>query len=130
MIYNPPASLSPVIEMDIANFSKPDEIRTFEKGRLELVNINGRLVGKGTFQPGWKWSKHVKPIVKTASCEAPHLQYQLSGKMHVVMDDGREAESKAGDVVSLESGHDAWVVGNEPVVVVDFQGMTEYARAG
>jgi hypothetical protein len=119
-----------VIKMDIGNFSKPDEVRKFEHGKLELVNIDGKMVGRGTFQPGWKWSKHVKPIAKTASCEAPHFQYQLSGKMHVVMDDGTEAESVAGDVVSLESGHDAWVVGNEPVVVGDFPGMVDYAKAG
>ena len=85
--------------------------------------------GRGTFQPGWHWSESVKPTAKTESCEAPHYQYQVSGVMRVRMDDGTEFDTKAGDVCMLPPGHDAWVVGNEPVVVVDFQGMADYARA-
>jgi len=75
-----------------------DEVRQFEKGKLELVKIGGATVGRAVFQPGWKWSKHVKPIAKTKSCEAPHFQYQVSGTMHVVMDDGTEKDLRAGDV--------------------------------
>ena len=115
-------------KMEIKNFGAPDEVRTFEKGRVELVKIGDVVIGRGTFEPDWKWSNHVKPLAKTKSCEAPHFQYQISGTMKVVMDDGTTRECKAGDVSLLPSGHDAWVVGNEPVVVVDFQGMADYAK--
>jgi len=113
---------------EIKSFSKPDEVRTFPKGKVELVNIGGAAVGFATFEPGWKWSDSVKPLVKTKSCEAPHFQYQLSGTMHIVMDDGSEFDSRAGDVTLLPIGHDAWVVGNERVTIVDFQGMLDYAK--
>jgi mannose-6-phosphate isomerase-like protein (cupin superfamily) len=110
------------------NFSQPTEVRTFEKGKVELVKIGGALVGRAILQPGWKWSTSVKPIAKTNSCEAPHFQYHISGTLKVVMDDGSEFTLKPGDVSLLPMGHDAWVVGNEPVVVVDFQGMVDYAK--
>jgi hypothetical protein len=110
------------------SFNKPDEIRKFPKGYVELANIGGATVGRGVFEPGWRWSTSVKPIAKTESCEAPHFQYHVSGVLMVVMDDGTEIECHPGDVSILPSGHDAWVVGNEPVVVVDFQGMVDYAH--
>jgi len=112
------------------NFEKPDEVREFPKGRVEIVRIGGTTVGRATLQPGWKWSTCVKPIAKTNSCEAAHFQYQLSGVVMVKMDDGTELELRAGDVSLLPPGHDAWVVGDEPVVVVDFQGMVDYAKKG
>jgi hypothetical protein len=115
-------------KMEVANLNEPDETRKFEKGKLELVKIGGAAVGRGKFDPGWKWSKHVKPIAKTKSCEAPHFQYHVSGILHVKMDDGTERDVGPGEVSYLPPGHDAWVVGNEPVVVVDFQGMVDYAR--
>lgn len=115
-------------KMEVKYFTSPDEVRTFEKGKVELVKIGGAMVGKATFEPGWKWSLHVKPLVKTEWCEAPHFQYLVSGTMHVVMADGTETDLKPGCVSLLPSGHDAWVVGNEPVVGVDFQGMVDYAK--
>ncbi len=114
---------------ELKRFSKPEEVRSFPKGKVELVRIGGALIGRATFEPGWKWSESVKPLAKTKSCEAPHFQYQLSGTLHIVMDDGTEFDSRAGDVTLLPVGHDAWVVGNEPVVLVDFQGMIDYARS-
>ena len=114
--------------MEVKTLSSPDETRTFEKGKLELVKIGGATVGRAVFQPGWRWSTSLKPLVKTKSCEAPHFQYHVSGVLHVVMDDGTERDCKAGDVSMLPPGHDAWVVGNEPAVVVDFQGMIDYAK--
>lgn len=110
------------------DFKTPDEIRTFEKGKLELVNIGGGVVGLLTLEPGWRWSEHVKSIAKTQWCEAPHFQYQLSGRLHVVMVDGQEFETVPGQIAWVPSGHDAWVVGNEPVVVVDWSGATHYAK--
>ena len=115
-------------KMEARSFSSPDEVRQFEKGKLDLVKIGGATVGRAVFQPGWKWSMHLKPIAKTKSCEAPHFQYHVSGTLHVVMDDGTERDLRAGDVSLLPPGHDAWVVGNEPAVVVDFQGMVDYAK--
>jgi hypothetical protein len=109
-------------------FGKADEVRTFPKGRLELVTIGGATIGRATLEPGWRWSTSVRPIVNTKSCEAPHFQYHLSGTLKVVMDDGTEFVCRPGDVSILPSGHDAWVVGDEPVVLVDFQGMVEYAK--
>ena len=114
--------------MQVKSLNKPEEVRTFDKGKVELVKANGAMIGRAVFQPGWKWSESVKPIAKTKSCEAPHFQYHISGTLHVKMDDGTELDLKAGDIAYLPSGHDAWVVGNEPVVVVDFQGMLDYAK--
>lgn len=113
---------------EVKSLEKPEEVREFEKGRVELVNVGGRVVGRAVFQPGWKWSSHVKPIVKTASCEAPHFQYQLSGRMQIVMNDGTRLVTKAGDVMNIPSGHDAWVLGDEPVTAIDFQGLVDYAK--
>ena len=107
-----------------------DEVRTFPKGKLELVHTEGGTVGRLTLEPGWKWSEHVKPIAGTESCEAPHFQYHISGRLRIRMDDGQELEAGPGDVTVLPMGHDAWVVGDEPVVLVDWHGATEYARRG
>jgi len=76
-------------KMEVKSLSAPDEVRTFEKGKLELVKIGGAVIGRATFQPGWKWSDFVKPLVKTKSCEAPHFQYHISGTLRVKMD-GRD----------------------------------------
>jgi hypothetical protein len=114
---------------EVMSFGKPDEVRSFPKGRLELIKIGGATVGRAVFQPGWKWSESVQPIAKTVSCEAPHFQYHISGVLLVKMDDGTEFTCRPGDVSLLPSGHDAWVVGNEPAIVVDFQGMIDYAKA-
>jgi len=103
--------------------SDPDEKRSFDKGQLELVTLGGITFGRATLQPGWKWSTCVKPIVQTGSCEASHLQYHVSGRIRVRMDDGSEDEFGPGEVSRLPPGHDAWVVGDEPVVVIDISGM-------
>jgi hypothetical protein len=113
---------------EVKNFEKPDEVRIFPKGRLELINVGGAMVGRAIFEPGWRWSESVQPLVKTKRCEAPHFQYHVSGVVRIRMDDGSEFICKAGDVSLLPSGHDAWVEGKEPAVVVDFQGMVDYAK--
>ena len=114
---------------ELASFSKPSEVRTFPKGRVELVKIGGVTVGRAIFKPGWRWSSSVQPLAKTPSCQAPHFQYHVAGILMVKMDDGTELECRPGDVSFLPSGHDAWVVGNEEAVIVDFQGMVDYAKA-
>jgi hypothetical protein len=91
--------------------------------------MSGGVVGKLVLEPGWRWSKDVKPLAKTASCEAPHFQYHLSGKLAVKMDDGTEFVAGPGDVTAVPSGHDAWVVGSEPVVVIDWSGASDYGKA-
>ena len=110
-------------------FAQPDEVRVFDKGKLELVNIRGGAVGRLTLEPGWRWSTHVKPIAKTDWCEAPHFQYVVSGRLHAVMEDGREFEAGPGSVVSLPAKHDGWVVGNETTVLIDWEGVANYAKS-
>ena len=110
------------------SFGKPDEVRKFPKGRLETLKVGGVTIGRAVFEPGWRWSTSVQPLAKTKSCEAPHFQYHVSGVLKVLMDDGTEFTCRPGDVSLFPSGHDAWVDGKEPVVVVDWQGMVEYAK--
>jgi quercetin dioxygenase-like cupin family protein len=124
--FNQGAPTMPTVEQKI--FAKPDEVRIFEKGKLELVNIRGGVVGRLTLEPGWRWSTHVKPIVKTDWCEAPHFQYMVSGRLRALMEDGSEFEAGPGSVVWLPARHDGWVVGNETVVLIDWEGVTNYAR--
>jgi hypothetical protein len=112
------------------DFRQPDEVREFPQGRLELIRIGGAMIGRAIFEPGWHWLTSVQPIAKTRSCEAPHFQYHVAGILRIKMDDGAEFDCKPGDVSLLPSGHDAWVVGDEPAVVIDFQGMVDYAKAG
>ena len=109
-------------------FLQPDEVREFPEGNAALLNIGGGVIGRLTFEPGWRWSEHIKPIAGTELCEAPHFQYHVSGTLHVVNDDGSEYDARPGDVTALPTRHDAWVVGDEPVVVVDWSGATNYAR--
>lgn len=112
----------------IVSFDRPKDVRQFPLGRLELVEIGGATVGRAVFEPGWRWSTSVQPLAKTPSCEAPHFQYHVAGVLRVLMDDGSQFDCRPGDVSLLPSGHDAWTVGDEPAVVVDFQGMLDFAR--
>jgi hypothetical protein len=109
-------------------FAKPDEVRQFPHGRVEIVKVGGADIGRLVLEPGWRWSNDVKPIAGTELCQAPHMQYHVSGRIAVRMADGTEFEAGPGDVTSLPQGHDAWVVGDEPVVVVDWYGASNYAR--
>jgi hypothetical protein len=116
--------------VELKNFASADEVREFPQGRVELITIGGATIGRAIFEPGWRWATSVQPIAKTSSCEAPHFQYHVAGILRVKMDDGAEFDCRPGDVSLLPSGHDAWVVGDEPAIVVDFQGMIDYARGG
>jgi hypothetical protein len=118
-------------EVEVKSFDSPDEVRPFEgKGEAKVVNIGGRVVGRGTFEPGWRWSENIKPIAGTDSCQVSHLGYCISGRMKVFMDDGTEGECGPGDVVAIPPGHDAEVVGDEPCVFIDFGEFGDYAKRG
>jgi hypothetical protein len=102
------------------------EIIRLERAKIQSVTVAGRKVAKFEIQPGWKWSTDIKPKVGTEWCEAPHFQYLISGRFRTKLKDGTEFEAKAGDVYSVPPGHDAWVVGNEPAVGIEFsaEGIT------
>jgi quercetin dioxygenase-like cupin family protein len=111
------------------NFASPDEVRPMAgKGQIEIVKLGDGVVGKATFEPGWRWSTHVKPIAGTESCQATHLGYVISGHQKVALDNGSELELGPGDVFAIPPGHDGWVVGDEPLVMVDFAGMEHFAK--
>src|SRR5271168_4973665 len=103
-------------------FESPDEVRPFagEKGKVELVDMGGNSVGRGTYEPGWRWSEHVGPLVGSTICEATHLGVVLSGRQRIRLNDGTELEIGPGEVFHIPPGHDGWAVGAEPCVVVDF----------
>ena len=110
------------------DFATPDETRDFPHGHVDLVRIGGAEIGRLTLEPGWRWSTDVKPIAGTDSCQVPHFQYHVSGRLGVRMDDGTEFIAEPGDITSLPPGHDGWVVGDEPVVVIDWFGASTYGR--
>ena len=115
--------------IEVKNFDSPDEKRPFEgNGYAEVVNLGGRIVGRGVFEPGWRWSDNVKPIAGTDSCQVSHLGYVISGRMRIYADDGSSGEIGPGDVYALHPGHDAEVVGNEPCISLDFGEFGDYAK--
>jgi hypothetical protein len=114
---------------EVANLNQPTETRRFDLGKVEVVEIGGGTIGRLTLEPGWRWSEHVKPVANTDWCEAPHFQYQVSGILHVVMSAGDEYDFVAGAVAVVPPGHDAWVVGDEAVVLIDWNGASAYARS-
>jgi hypothetical protein len=109
-------------------FATPDEIRKFEHGRAEILNVDDAAIGRLVLEPGWRWSNDVKPIAGTELCQAPHFQYHVSGVVRIMMEDGTTFDAGPGDITSLPSGHDAWVIGDEPVVLVDWYGASNYAK--
>jgi uncharacterized cupin superfamily protein len=107
------------------SLDSPDETRSFEKGRLQIANIDEVTAGRVTLEPGWQWSECVKPLAGTDSCEVQHTGYAVAGRMKVVMDDGSEQEIRSGDMYVIRPGHDAWIVGDETFVGVDFSSDIE-----
>ncbi len=120
------ASITAAVECK--SFEKADEVRTFEKGRIEFIHTPAGSVARLTFEPGWRWSEHVKPLAGTDWCEVRHFSYLVSGRIHIAMQDGTEFDMNPGQVSLLEAGHDAWVVGDEPAVFIDWGGVSDYAR--
>jgi mannose-6-phosphate isomerase-like protein (cupin superfamily) len=117
-------------EMLSRNLDKnPDEVRKFSNGKMDIANLGDTVIARITAEPGWSWSKDVKPIVNTHSCQMTHTGYTISGRMRVRMDDGTEQEFGPGDATYVPPGHDAWVVGNEPFVAIDITGGKQYATS-
>ncbi len=111
------------------SFGTPDETRSFEFGEARQLKIGGADIGLLTFQPGWRWTEHIKPFAGTDLCEQPHFMYHISGTLRALMADGSEFDIQAGDVALLPPGHDAWVVGNEPVIAIDWYDASNCAKA-
>jgi quercetin dioxygenase-like cupin family protein len=111
----------------LKRFENPDEIRTFDKGTFELVHIGGMTIGRATYQPGWKWSEHVGRALGKRICDVEHVGMVVSGCATAAMDDGRIIEMRAGDLFFIETGHDSWVVGDEPYVSIHLMGAADYA---
>ena len=117
-------------QIERKSLDTPDETRYFKdnKGKAEIVTIGGVTLGRGTFEPGWIWNKHIQPISETSSCHVAHTGYILQGRMLVKMDDGSEEEFGPGDAFYMPAGHNAWVVGDEPCVLIDITGFGKYAK--
>ena len=111
-------------------FETPDEVRTFEKGKVEIVNLGGRTIGRASYEPGWKWSVHVGPAVGAVRCSVEHVGLVLAGTATAAFDDGRVIELKAGELFYIPPvPHDSWVVGDEPYVSLHFLGAEKYATS-
>ena len=112
------------------NIDQPDDKRSFEHGEVLMVRVGDATIGRAVFNPGWRWSTDVRPLAGTSSCELAHTGYVISGRMRVRMNDGTEAEFGPGDAHYVSPGHDAWVAGEEPLVVIDFTAPAQLAGAG
>jgi quercetin dioxygenase-like cupin family protein len=115
-------------EVILKRFENPDEVRTFEKGKFELVHLGEMTIGKASYEPGWRWSVHVGAAQGLKSCLVEHVGMVISGRATAAMDDGRTIEMKAGDLFYIAPGHDSWVVGDEPYISLHFLGAAEYAH--
>jgi hypothetical protein len=111
------------------SFDAPDETRTPPNTTVDVVRLGGTAVARFTFQPGWRWSEDVAPIVGTTSCQMRHIGAVLAGTLHTVHEDGSEDDANVGDVYVIEPGHDGWVVGDAAVVLLEFESAEGYARA-
>ena len=109
-------------------FDSPDEVRPITNGKVEVVELGEVSAMRLSFEPGWQWSKDVKPVANTESCQVHHIGYQISGRLKARLDNGTEIEVGPGEVYNIPPGHDGWVVGDEPVVSVDFRGAENYAK--
>jgi quercetin dioxygenase-like cupin family protein len=122
--------MSPVLTQLLKKrLDEPDEVRTFSKGRAEVVRLGEQVIMRVTLEPGWRWSKDLKPEAGTESCEARHLAVLLSGRLATRMNDGAAYEFSAGDVADIPPGHDGWVIGSEPAVFLDFAAGEHYGKA-
>ena len=116
--------------IETGDFNSPTETRTPDKSKIDVVKMGGTTVGRATFQPGWKWSECIKPVVGGDSCQATHRGAVQSGRLHIVHEDGTEGEVGPGNAYVIQPGHDAWVVGDEAFVAYEFESKTaeEFAK--
>jgi quercetin dioxygenase-like cupin family protein len=114
-------------EVILKRFESPDEVRTFEKGKFEVVHLGGMTIGRATYEPGWRWSEHVGKSLGQKECFVEHVGMVVSGCATAAMSNGDVIEMRAGQVFYVPPGHDSWVVGNEPYVSLHFLGAAEYA---
>ena len=112
----------------LKRFENPDETRTFEKGKFELVRLRGMTIGRATYEPGWRWSEHVGKGLGQKQCMVEHVGMVLCGCATAAMSDGSVIEIRSGDMFYIAPGHDSWVVGNEPYVSLHFEGAADYAK--
>lgn len=115
-------------EVILKRFEQPDEIRTFDKGKFELVQVGGMTLGRASYEPGWKWSVHVGAATGAKLCQVEHIGLVLTGRATAAMENGSIIEMRSGDIFYIPPGHDSWVVGNEPYVSLHFMGASEYAK--
>jgi hypothetical protein len=117
--------------LEVGDFESPDETRSPEKTRVDVVRMGGTAAARYTFDPGWRWSDCVKPVAGTDSCQVRHVGVLTQGRLHVVHDDGSEGEVGPGEPYVIEPGHDAWVVGDEQTIGYEFESRSaqEYARS-
>jgi len=117
-----------VSKLDVRSMDSPDERRTPDKTTVEVMHLEGFTIGRFTFQPGWRWSECVKPVVGTDTCQVSHVGYVVSGRITVRLNDGRETTVVAGSAFTIPPGHDAWVEGDEPFVGLEIMSAQEYAK--
>lgn len=118
-----------ITELNVKHHGAPDEVRTPEKTRIEIVRLEGVTLGRMNFEPGWRWSECIKPVARTESCQVLHVGYAVSGRLTVRLIDGTEKSIVAGDSYTIPPGHDAWVEGDEPFVGIEIMSAEEYAKA-
>lgn len=116
------------MDVILKRFDNPDEVRTFEKGKFEIVRIGGMILGRATYEPGWKWSEHVGRALGRMSCDVEHVGIVIEGRATAAMSDGRIVEIRAGDIFHIAPGHDSWVVGDESYVSLHLMGAATYTQ--
>jgi hypothetical protein len=117
-----------ITQFEVKSHNSPDEVRSPDKTRVEVVRLEGFTLGRFNFQPGWRWSECVKPVVKTDLCQVSHVGYAVSGRITVRLNDGTEKSISAGDSYTIPPGHEAWVEGNEPFVGIEVMSAEQYAK--
>jgi quercetin dioxygenase-like cupin family protein len=116
------------MDVTLKRFNSPDEVRTFTKGRFEIVHIAGMTLGRATYEPGWRWSEHVGRALGQTSCDVEHIGIVIQGCATAAIPDGCVIEMRAGDIFHIGPGHDSWVIGDEPYVSLHLLGGGAYAR--
>jgi len=117
-----------VTKLEAKSHGSPDEVRSPDKTRIEIVRLEGFTLGRMTFEPGWRWSESIKPVVKTDSCQVSHVGFAVSGRLTVRIKDGTQKTIVAGDSYTIPPGHDAWVEGNERFVGIEVMSAEQYAK--